>query len=196
MPSLTFLSFTVWDISSLAAPKQTGIYKATNKGIDHNQFVVGDLSFQSSYLAGLRVYDVSSIPKNPRGTDVCEVAFFDIHPEDDQEEGGGLIEYGGTWSHYPFFKSGFVYINTMDRGGFVVKMTKRDTCKKTCNADNCLRALRSTSNLAESQEFCGEFTKTFVADVSVLPTYAANACTGNPISRVSSACACLPTLSV
>lgn len=186
----------IWDISSLANPKQTGIFKATNKGIDHNQYVIDGLAYQSSYGAGLRVYDVSSIPTNDRGTDVCEVAYFDIYPEDDAAEGGGIIQYSGTWASYAYFKSGFIFINTIERGGYVVKMTKKQKCKRTCNSDNCLRALRSRSikgRLEESQEFCAEFTKTFVADVDVLPSYAADACTGNAISRVSSACYCLPT---
>ncbi|EPE31268.1 hypothetical protein GLAREA_12571 [Glarea lozoyensis ATCC 20868] len=187
----------IWDISSLAAPKQTGIYKATNRGIDHNQYVIDGLSYQSNYGAGLRVYDVSSIPTDPTGKGVCETAFFDIYPEDDNAEGGGIVQYSGTWASYAYFKSGYIYINTIERGGYVVKMTKREACKApTCNADNCLRAMRATSvpgRLAESQEFCGAFTKTFVADVSVLPSYAASACSGNVISRVSSACACLPT---
>ncbi|EHK96539.1 hypothetical protein M7I_7748 [Glarea lozoyensis 74030] len=161
----------IWDISSLAAPKQTGIYKATNRGIDHNQYVIDGLSYQSNYGAGLRVYDVSSIPTDPTGKGVCETAFFDIYPEDDNAEGGGIVQYSGTWASYAYFKSGYIYINTIERGGYVVKMTKREACKApTCNADNCLRAMRATSvpgRLAESQEFCGAFTKTFVADYYV-----------------------------
>ena len=187
----------IWDISSLEAPKQTGIYKAANKGIDHNQYVIDGLSYQSNYGAGLRIYDVSSIPKNPTGNDVCEIAFFDIYPEDDAAEGGGIVQYSGTWSSYGYFRSGYVFINTIERGAFVVKMTKREVCKsKTCNADNCLRAFRGTGvsgRLAESRKFCGEFTKTFVADVAVLPSWAPVACAGNVISRASSACSCLPT---
>jgi choice-of-anchor B domain-containing protein len=135
----------IWDISSLASPKQTGIYKATNKGIDHNQYVIEGLSYQSRYGAGIRVYDVSSIPTNPTGTDVCEVAFFDIFPEDDDAEGGGIIQYSGSWASYACFKSGYIFVNTIERGGFVVKVNKRDTYKKTCSADNCLRSFRSTS---------------------------------------------------
>ncbi|KAG4416893.1 hypothetical protein IFR04_009971 [Cadophora malorum] len=65
-----------------------------------------------------------------------------------------------------------------------------------CSADNCLRALRSTSvpgRLEESQEFCGDFTMFLVKEVSLVKPYAASACSGNVISRVSSACSCLPT---
>jgi hypothetical protein len=96
------------------------------------------------------------------------------------------------------FPSGFIFINTKERGAFLVKMTRRESCPKThpCNADNCLRAMRSTSikgRLEESQEFCGAFLDGWFADVDEIPAYGAQACGENIVSRVSSACSCLPT---
>jgi hypothetical protein len=96
------------------------------------------------------------------------------------------------------FPSGFVFINTKERGAFLVKMTRRESCPKIhpCNADNCLRAMRANSikgRLEESQDFCGDFLDGWKADVEEVPTYASNACGENIISRVSSACSCLPT---
>lgn len=111
----------IWDVSSLEAPKQTGYYKATRKGIDHNQFIDGDFAYQSNYGGGLVILDISSIPSDPTGAGVKEVAYFDIYPEDDDAEGGGQIEFQGTWSHYPYFKSGYILINTIERGAYVVK---------------------------------------------------------------------------
>ncbi|EHK99761.1 putative Extracellular metalloproteinase MEP [Glarea lozoyensis 74030] len=67
-----------------------------------------------------------------------------------------------------------------------------------CSADNCLRALRATSptgRLLESQQFCGNFTKTVVTSVSAVKPYLVSACGGDVVSRVSSACGCVPTLS-
>lgn len=64
-----------------------------------------------------------------------------------------------------------------------------------CDADNCLRALRANTipgRLEASQEFCGNFTKSFVFDVAVVPDYAKAACTGDVLARASSACSCLP----
>jgi choice-of-anchor B domain-containing protein len=188
----------IWDIKSLESPKQTGIWKASVKGIDHNQYVINGLSYQSNYGAGLRVIDVSSIPSDPTGAGICEAAYFDIYPEDDTAPGGGIVKYSGTWSSYAYFKSGYIFINTIERGAFVVKMTSKSCPKKVapvCNADNCLRAFRATSTpgrLAESQAFCSSFTKTLVTDVSVLPGWAPSACAGDAVSRASSACACLP----
>jgi hypothetical protein len=148
-------------------------------------------------MAGLRVYDISSIPSDPTGDSVCEIAYFDIYPEDDMEPGGGTADMFGSWSSY-LFPSGFAFINTIERGGYLVKLTKRDKCPKThpCSADNCLRAMRTTSvegRLEESQEFCADFTDGWTADVGAVPQYASKACGSNVISRVSSACSCLPT---
>lgn len=111
----------VWDIRNLTAPEQTGIYKSSVRSIDHNQYVHNGLSFQSNYGAGLRVLDVSSVPSDPSGAGIREVAFFDIFPEDDVEPGGGVIDFVGTWSHYGNFASGNILINTIERGAFVVR---------------------------------------------------------------------------
>lgn len=109
-----------WDIRSLEAPKQTGYYRSKAKSIDHNQFVVNGLAYQSNYGAGLRILDVSSLPRDPTGGRVKELGFFDIYPEDDADP---VVDFVGTWSHYPFFKSGYILINTIERGAFVVKFS-------------------------------------------------------------------------
>ncbi|KAL5390657.1 hypothetical protein DPSP01_001731 [Paraphaeosphaeria sporulosa] len=111
----------IWDISSLKKPKQVGLYKSGAKGIDHNQYVSGGFAYQSNYGTGFRVLDVSSIPSDPSGAGVKEVGFFDIYPEDDNQAGGGVIDFVGTWSSYALFKSGYILVNTMERGAFVLK---------------------------------------------------------------------------
>jgi hypothetical protein len=67
----------------------------------------------------------------------------------------------------------------------------------SCNADNCLRALRATQvpgQLQTAQAFCATFTKTSVP-ASAIPSYAALNCKDNqnaPLSsRISSACSCI-----
>ncbi|CZT10739.1 related to Extracellular metalloproteinase MEP [Rhynchosporium agropyri] len=65
-----------------------------------------------------------------------------------------------------------------------------------CAADNCLRALRASTpaeRLGESQAFCKDFTKTVITDVSVVKPYLTSNCAGNVVSRVSSACGCIPS---
>lgn len=112
------------DITNLEAPKYTGHYKSKAYSIDHNQYVYDGLSYQSNYGAGLRVLDVSSVPSQPDGSGIEEVAYFDIYPEDDAEPNGGIIDFVGTWSHYANFPSGYILVNTIERGAFVVKMSQ------------------------------------------------------------------------
>ena len=116
----------IWDVRSLAAPKQTGYYKSKTHSVDHNQYVIDGYSFQSNYGAGFRVLDVSSIPDDPTGKGVKEVAFFDVYPEDDNAPLGGVVDFVGSWSSYAFFKSGWIFVNTIERGGFVVRMKDRE----------------------------------------------------------------------
>lgn len=113
----------IWDVSDLQNPKQTGIFKSPQYGIDHNQYIYKGKSWQSHYGAGLRIIDVSSIPSDPTGKGVKEVGFFDVYPEDDHLPNQGSLEFVGSWSSYALFKSGFVVVNTIERGAFVVKYT-------------------------------------------------------------------------
>lgn len=187
----------IWDIRDLQKPKQTGTFKSKTRAIDHNQYVINNMIYQSNYGAGLRVFDASSIPKDPTGSKVCEAAFFDVYPEDDQLDGGGAIEFLGSWSSYAYFKSGYVFINTIERGAWTVKLTDTKCPKpQSCNADNCLRSFRASSikgRLEESQAFCKDFLAAPIRDTSALPSHAVQNCAGDAVARASSACACLPT---
>jgi hypothetical protein len=44
-----------------------------------------------------------------------EVAYFDTYP------GSNDPEFTGAWSPYPFFPSGVVAVNTIDRGLFLLR---------------------------------------------------------------------------
>ncbi|KAJ6198518.1 hypothetical protein J3E72DRAFT_439138 [Bipolaris maydis] len=108
-------------IEDLEKPFVSGLYKTSVRSVDHNQYVYDGLSYQSNYQAGLRILDVSSIPRYPDGSKVKEIAYFDVYPGDDAKPGGGdALWDAGTWSAYTF-DSGYVVINTIDRGVFVVK---------------------------------------------------------------------------
>ena len=143
------------------------------------------------------------------GASICEAGFFDIYPEDDTEEGGGTVAFLGSWSSYANFASGFIFVHTIERGSFVVKMTSKECAKPAvCESDACLVSLRASSiqgRLEESQKFCHGFTATKQDDVGVVPDYARVGCgsTGTNyttpqevVARVSSACACVPTIPV
>ncbi|KAF9055659.1 hypothetical protein BJ165DRAFT_435236 [Panaeolus papilionaceus] len=117
----------IWDIHSLEGPKLTGTYKSSVISIDHNQYVKNMFSYQANYGAGVRILDVSTIPSNPTGAGVSEVAFIDIFPEDDDITADP--DFMGTWHTYPFFQSGHIVLNTFDRGVFVVKRSAKLTGK-------------------------------------------------------------------
>jgi choice-of-anchor B domain-containing protein len=108
------------DVSDLSKPVFTGYYKSPAKSIDHNQYVVDGLSYMSNYGSGLRVVNVSSVARDSTGAGFNEVGFFDVHPEDDSA--GGEVAFNGAWSVYPYFQSGHVLINSIERGIFSVKL--------------------------------------------------------------------------
>jgi choice-of-anchor B domain-containing protein len=109
------------DISDLNNPFFTGVYKNAVKSSDHNQYIIDGISYQSNYRSGLRVLDVSSIAEDPTGAGFKEIAYFDVHPEDDAE--GGKVGFAGAWSVYPYFKSGNILVNSIERGVFSIRLT-------------------------------------------------------------------------
>ena len=111
----------VFDISSLAKPVNTGYYQSPVKSIDHNQYVKDGLTYQSNYNSGLRIVDISSVESDPTGKGFKQVGFFDVHPEDDSV--GGIVEFSGSWSVYPYFNSGYILLNSIERGVFSLKYT-------------------------------------------------------------------------
>jgi choice-of-anchor B domain-containing protein len=111
----------IFDITSLKNPEYTGFYQSPEKSIDHNQYVVDGLTYQSNYGSGLRIVDVSSVFDDPTGAGFEQVGFFDCHPEDDSV--GGVVEFFGSWSVYPYFKSGYILLNSIERGVYSLKYT-------------------------------------------------------------------------
>ena len=108
------------DASDLRNPIFTGVYKSPVKSIDHNQYVIDGISYQSNYGSGLRVVNVTSIAEDDTGSKFEEIAFFDVRPEDDDK--GGEVTFNGAWSVYPYFKSGYVVVNSIERGVYSVKL--------------------------------------------------------------------------
>ena len=99
----------VWDLSDLDDPILLDEYFATTTETDHNLYIIGNLMYQSNYGAGLRIVDISD-PENLR-----EVGYFDTDPD---------LGCCGSWSNYPYFRSGAVGV-TGGRGGFFM-VKKRD----------------------------------------------------------------------
>ncbi len=105
----------IWDLRNLDAPVQFATYTNPNTtSIDHNQYVLGDYVYQSNYVAGLRILDISGIASGS----LSEVAYFDIHPATD---GSDNNNFNGAWSVYPYFPSGNVVVNGIEQGLFILR---------------------------------------------------------------------------
>ncbi|KAG6106314.1 hypothetical protein E4U31_000880 [Claviceps sp. LM219 group G6] len=107
----------IWDISSLSKPVNTGVYKSPVEAIDHNLYIKNHTAYMSNYGSGLRVVDASSIPSDPTGAGMRELAFFDCWPGDDEAP---EIEFYGAWSAYIWFKSGTIIMNCIEGGLFAL----------------------------------------------------------------------------
>jgi choice-of-anchor B domain-containing protein len=100
----------VWDLNDLDDPVLAKEFLGTTSATDHNLYVRGNRMYQSNYVAGLRVIDVSD-PTNPK-----EVGYFDTVPYGENVPG-----FGGTWSNYPYFKNGVVAVSSRREGLFLVR---------------------------------------------------------------------------
>ena len=100
----------IWDVSDLDDPQLVKEYTWGERASDHNLYIRGDLMYQSNYVSGLRVHDISD-PVNPK-----EVGFFDTVPAGDNGPG-----FAGSWSNYPYFESGVIAVSSMGEGLFLLK---------------------------------------------------------------------------
>lgn len=104
----------VWDVTDLDDPVVLTEYLGPTAASDHNLYVRGQYLYESNYVAGLRIIDISD-PEHPK-----EVGFFDTVPYGDDVPG-----FAGSWSNYPFFASGNIVVTSMREGVFVLR--KRET---------------------------------------------------------------------
>ena len=70
----------------------------------------------ASYRAGMRVLDISTIGET--NNQFTEIGYFDTYPTNN---GAG---FNGAWSVYPYFDSGNIIINDIERGLFVVRKSE------------------------------------------------------------------------
>lgn len=104
----------VFDVSDLDDPVVAKEFFGTTAATDHNLYVRGHYMYQSNYVAGLRVIDIKD-PVNP-----VEVGFFDTVPVGENAPG-----FAGTWTNFPFFKSGVVAVTSMREGLFMIRYRPR-----------------------------------------------------------------------
>ena len=100
----------IWDVSDLDDPVMVKEYYGDASSTDHNLYIKDNLMYQTNNASGLRIIDVTD-PENP-----VEVGYFDTTPD-------GLNEanFDGTWSSYPYFKSGMIVVTSRREGLFVLK---------------------------------------------------------------------------
>ncbi len=108
-PDMTASRTLIWDVSDLDDPILVKEHFGETFTIDHNLYIVGDLMYQSNYVSGLRVLDISD-RENPR-----EVGFFDTVPWDES------VTFDGSWSNYPFFASGTIVVSSGKEGVFFLR---------------------------------------------------------------------------
>jgi choice-of-anchor B domain-containing protein len=100
----------IWDVADLEDPQVAGMFMGETPASDHNLYIVGDTMYQSNYSSGLRIIDISD-RANPR-----EIGFFDSVPTGNNEAG-----FTGSWSNYPYFRSGAIIFTSIGEGLFIVK---------------------------------------------------------------------------
>lgn len=103
----------VWDVTNLDDPVLFATYFGPGKAIDHNVYVKGNSLYQSNYMDGLRILDISD-PGSP-----IEVAHFDTFIR----EPASPTQFSGSWSNYPFFKNGVVAVTSRGEGLFLLQPT-------------------------------------------------------------------------
>lgn len=106
----------VFDFQDLDNPIQINTYLGPSNAIDHNGYVKGTDFFMASYRAGMRVLDISTIGET--NNQFTEIGYFDTYPTNN---GTG---FNGAWSVYPYFDSGNIIINDIERGLFVVRKSE------------------------------------------------------------------------
>ena len=105
----------VWDVKDLDDPILVKEYFADNASSDHNLYIRGDLVYQSNYVSGLRILDISD-RENPE-----LVGFFDTVPWSPDAPG-----FDGSWSNYPYFESGIIVVNSGAEGMFILRKRERN----------------------------------------------------------------------
>ena len=138
----------IWDMSSLDNPVLINVHDHGTPNIDHNLYIEGNYVYQSHYTAGLRIHDISNIADG----EMEEVAFFDIHPANNN------TSFDGTWSNYPFFDNNIVIVsgigdggNTQSGGLFILQFNEPAYPELSLNYDDAI--MESTLNTGESESY-------------------------------------------
>lgn len=103
----------IWDVSDLDDPQFVGEFFLPNPASDHNLYIEDNTMYQSNYVSGLQVIDISN-PEDPQ-----RVGYFDTHPFVEDAAG-----FSGTWSNFPYFDD--IVLMTSSNEGLFILDTNRD----------------------------------------------------------------------
>lgn len=98
----------IWDVTDLDDPQFVDEFFIENPASDHNLYIVGNTMYQSNYVSGLQIIDISN-PEEPQ-----RVGYFDTHPFVEDAAG-----FSGTWSNYPYFDD-IVLMTSSNEGLFIL----------------------------------------------------------------------------
>lgn len=96
----------------VSAPSVASTFVSSSTAIGHNLYTLGSFIFEANYRSGLRIFCAED-PISP-----TEVAYFDTYPDSDSPS------FNGAWSTYPYFPSGTVIVSDLERGLFVLDVSK------------------------------------------------------------------------
>ena len=106
-----FTRTLIFDLSDLEDPQLVNEYMGPTSAIDHNLYIRDNIMYQTNYVEGLRLVDITD-PENP-----VEVGHFDTVPYGPNDNSPVL----GAWSNYPYFKSGIIVVTSGREGVFILK---------------------------------------------------------------------------
>ena len=105
----------IWNVEDLDDPQLAKEFLLSTTASDHNLYIRDNFMYQSNYISGLRVLDITDV-ENPK-----EIGYFDTVPL-----GEDVPSWGGSWSNYPFFKSGIIAVTSNTEGVFLLRKSEVD----------------------------------------------------------------------
>lgn len=101
----------IWDVRDLDNPTMMAAHNGPTAASDHNLYVKDGLTYQANYRAGLRILDSTNVASG----NLTEIAAFDTYPNNNASG------TDGSWSVYPYFKSGTIVVSNYGAGLFILR---------------------------------------------------------------------------
>ena len=99
------------NLEDLRNPVHVTDFFSTETVSDHNQYVLGDYTYQANYCAGLQILHIDRSADQPV---LSRVGYYDNAPDCNSPT------FSGSWSVFPYFASGTVVFTSIERGFYAV----------------------------------------------------------------------------